>query len=305
MANNVLDLRTGSDKRISARQWSTMTVEEKELFFSSLNIEQKRELCSDISRVSDIAYHQYQISVLRNDRMVTDDQYRRFIGNLLLLNVEFMRIIRTQRSVRLFHSRLSLAILLRFARHLLSDTSRVVTSSSALSKLTSMSSVYSPATLSVSLQQALQSQWSLTTTDRSAKSKQQSSKHEKRQETQENAEKGAEASDGGKKRKRNVVTFDADELVDQLKCPICLGLPSTVCTTPCGHNFCYLCISSSLFLKPECPVCRKEKICPGDLFVNSSAQWFVDQYAEQVLPEGVKTMRKEWHEEDKVEMGKS
>jgi hypothetical protein len=59
-----------------------------------------------------------------------------------------------------------------------------------------------------------------------------------------------------------------------------------------------------LFLKPECPSCRKRNM-RHSLFMNKTVQWFVDQYAEQVLPEEVKVMRKKWYNEDKDEMVKN
>eukprot|EP00040_Diaphanoeca_grandis_P000721 m.16286 g.16286 ORF g.16286 m.16286 type:complete len:306 (+) comp10972_c0_seq1:104-1021(+) len=49
------------------------------------------------------------------------------------------------------------------------------------------------------------------------------------------------------------------ELMDQLKCPICLSiLTETMTTKDCLHRFCNECISKCLQVKKECPTCRKK-----------------------------------------------
>ena len=270
MANNVSDPRTGPGvgaDPVTVYEWFMMTVEDKERYFALLNVERRVELCT--------AIHQ-RIGVDILDRGLADiPQNRNLLHRFLIENEEFRSIMRVLRSIRPW----------------------------VLSRSVAYMSGHTVAHMS-GLPQGLEPQQSPTSTDPSFQSKQQSSKHEKRQEAQEIAEKNAEIATGDRKRNRNDVTFDAKKLADELKCPICYDLPITVCTTTCGHNFCYLCISSSLFLKPECPSCRKRNM-RHSLFMNKTVQWFVDQYAEQVLPEEVKVMRKKWYNEDKDEMVKN
>lgn len=50
-------------------------------------------------------------------------------------------------------------------------------------------------------------------------------------------------------------------LRDELQCPICLDLLRLPVTTPCGHNFCKVCLvphlDQSVVRMAKCPVCRK------------------------------------------------
>lgn len=65
---------------------------------------------------------------------------------------------------------------------------------------------------------------------------------------------------------RNELEYDnkaiiADEAHAKMTCQLCLSkLPTT--TTPCGHLFCWYCISDWLSKKPQCPVCR-EYVAPS------------------------------------------
>ncbi|KIM29535.1 hypothetical protein M408DRAFT_67860 [Serendipita vermifera MAFF 305830] len=46
------------------------------------------------------------------------------------------------------------------------------------------------------------------------------------------------------------------DLVDLLKCEICLNLLAEPITTPCQHTFCLTCLQRSLDHTPNCPLCR-------------------------------------------------
>jgi len=46
-------------------------------------------------------------------------------------------------------------------------------------------------------------------------------------------------------------------IYEQFECPICLKMVENCHITPCGHNFCYKCISECLNRKHACPCCSK------------------------------------------------
>lgn len=42
---------------------------------------------------------------------------------------------------------------------------------------------------------------------------------------------------------------------EDIRCPICVELISNPFVTPCGHTFCFACISTHLRTKSSCPSC--------------------------------------------------
>jgi hypothetical protein len=71
----------------------------------------------------------------------------------------------------------------------------------------------------------------------------------------------------------DVITMDELNETDVGKCPICyetlkpmiyendaFKANPNITTTPCGHTFCYRCLSKHLETKSKCPMCR-EKLC--------------------------------------------
>ncbi|KOC65276.1 Peroxisome biogenesis factor 10 [Habropoda laboriosa] len=51
----------------------------------------------------------------------------------------------------------------------------------------------------------------------------------------------------------------ADEKHSKLECRLCLERMSTT-TTPCGHLFCWSCLTDWLNSKPQCPLCREHVV---------------------------------------------
>ncbi|KAI4890610.1 hypothetical protein NFI96_004372 [Prochilodus magdalenae] len=71
---------------------------------------------------------------------------------------------------------------------------------------------------------------------------------------------------------------------DQLLCSICLDVFTDPVTTPCGHNFCMVCLkkswdSSSHF---QCPVCKKEFPTRPELSVNAFISGLAAQFKKSV-----------------------
>jgi len=70
------------------------------------------------------------------------------------------------------------------------------------------------------------------------------------------------SSEKGKKNKDQKVQerliFD-NSILEDLKCPVCHETPKDVTTTPCGHNFCTVCIQTSRETSNQniCAVCRE------------------------------------------------
>uniref|UniRef100_A0A672H9D3 Uncharacterized protein n=1 Tax=Salarias fasciatus TaxID=181472 RepID=A0A672H9D3_SALFA len=59
---------------------------------------------------------------------------------------------------------------------------------------------------------------------------------------------------------------------DQLLCSICLEVFTDPVTTPCGHNFCYMCIIQHWNSKAicDCPLCKKQFRTRPELYINTS-----------------------------------
>ena len=62
--------------------------------------------------------------------------------------------------------------------------------------------------------------------------------------------------------------MDADALsTEDLACPICMERLRDPFVTPCGHSFCYTCITTHLHNKSVCPCCS-EYLTPDKVFPN-------------------------------------
>lgn len=70
-------------------------------------------------------------------------------------------------------------------------------------------------------------------------------------------------SGGGRAAAVDVAEDDAEEgSDDEDTCPICLCPPENARVTPCGHTFCFLCISQALHRSTACPLCRQSISMP-------------------------------------------
>jgi E3 ubiquitin-protein ligase RFWD2 len=58
-------------------------------------------------------------------------------------------------------------------------------------------------------------------------------------------------------------------LLAELQCPICVEVIADPFVTPCGHTFCYQCITTHLRHQSNCPSCRsylvQEQVHPNFL----------------------------------------
>jgi len=89
----------------------------------------------------------------------------------------------------------------------------------------------------------------------------------------EGAARSSLASMGGSPPAVGVLPLPADDL----SCPICRETLDGVVTTPCGHSFCFVCISTHLGVKKSCPSCNnyltEDHIHPNFLLNKVGAAW--------------------------------
>ncbi|KAF5890731.1 E3 ubiquitin-protein ligase TRIM39-like isoform X1, partial [Clarias magur] len=79
---------------------------------------------------------------------------------------------------------------------------------------------------------------------------------------------------------------------DQLQCSICLDVFTDPVSTPCGHNFCMICLkefwnSSS---HSQCPVCKKAFLKRPELRVNTFISGLAALFKKQLLPKPKKVL---------------
>ncbi|XP_036416488.1 E3 ubiquitin-protein ligase TRIM39-like [Colossoma macropomum] len=67
---------------------------------------------------------------------------------------------------------------------------------------------------------------------------------------------------------------------DQLQCSICLGVFTDPVSTPCGHNFCMICLKEFWDSSPhcQCPVCKEEFSKRPELRVNTFISGLAAQF---------------------------
>ncbi|GER52911.1 E3 ubiquitin-protein ligase COP1 [Striga asiatica] len=60
---------------------------------------------------------------------------------------------------------------------------------------------------------------------------------------------------------------ESEEIDKDILCPICIQIIKDVFLTACGHSFCYMCITTHLRNKSDCPCCSKF-LTPAHLYPN-------------------------------------
>ncbi|XP_067256496.1 bloodthirsty-related gene family, member 9 isoform X3 [Chanodichthys erythropterus] len=71
-----------------------------------------------------------------------------------------------------------------------------------------------------------------------------------------------------------------DPLTEELQCSICLDVFTNPVTTPCGHNFCKICLKECWDNRQDysCPICKKTFNQKPELKVNTTLRDIVDHY---------------------------
>ncbi|KAK9971476.1 hypothetical protein ABG768_024841 [Culter alburnus] len=71
-----------------------------------------------------------------------------------------------------------------------------------------------------------------------------------------------------------------DPLTEELQCSICLDVFTNPVTTPCGHNFCKICLKECWDNRQDysCPICKKTFNQKPELKVNTTLRGIVDHY---------------------------
>uniref|UniRef100_A0A672H9J7 B30.2/SPRY domain-containing protein n=1 Tax=Salarias fasciatus TaxID=181472 RepID=A0A672H9J7_SALFA len=80
---------------------------------------------------------------------------------------------------------------------------------------------------------------------------------------------------------------------NQLLCSICLEVFTDPVTTPCGHNFCYMCIIQHWNSKAicDCPLCKKQFRTRPELYINTSFSGVVLRKTEAEMQQMIQERR--------------
>ncbi|ROI46752.1 E3 ubiquitin-protein ligase TRIM39 [Anabarilius grahami] len=83
-----------------------------------------------------------------------------------------------------------------------------------------------------------------------------------------------------KTRSPTSLTSSTDPLTEELQCSVCLDVFTNPVTTPCGHNFCKICLKECWDNRQDysCPICKKTFNQKPELKVNTTLRDIVEHY---------------------------